>query len=313
MKVSNSKRLVNQESLIQGSHSIFIALLNRICEPIGFVVDTTVQEIVTFHNNLIKNHKVVEGTARYNKIRLYSIMLLEGRNPEPLERVAVGKKDRWPSAFNSLRPLYYRVRDQKCQISDRVIRSILYLNRTCMGNGIPDLEQILKEFRIEPEFEMRFRSYVQKEVRLANLELITKPSLRVLSNGPNGKPKWQTTEVEAYALMNSELHEPFELLCTATGNYDLYKYMQRIASKLSRVDRKRLRYITTIRDQGNKCRLVAISDYWTQVLLEPIMRDVQSYTSKRFTNVSFSRDHASGFENLKRFIRPGVKCYDITS
>jgi hypothetical protein len=160
---------------------------------------------------------------------------------------------------------------------------------------------------------MRFRDYLRDEVKTANLELITKPSLRVLSSGPNGKPKWQTTDVEAYALMRSELHEPFRALCTATGNGDLYNYMERIANSLSRVDRKRLRYITTVRDNGNKCRLVAISDYWTQVLLEPIMRSVQSYINSRFAKVSFSNNHAEGFNNLKKFIRPGIKSYDIKS
>jgi len=89
--------------------------------------------------------------------------------------------------------------------------------------------------------------------------------------------------------------------------------MESIASKLSRVDRKRLRYITTVRDSGNKCRLVAISDYWTQVLLEPIMRSVQRYAEERFTKVSFSNNHAVGFDNLKKFIRPGIKSYDIKS
>jgi hypothetical protein len=58
---------------------------------------------------------------------------------------------------------------------------------------------------------------------------------------------------------------------------------------------------------------VAISDYWTQVILEPIMVDVQSYTKERFANVSFSSAHEKGFINLKKFIRPGVKSYDISS
>jgi hypothetical protein len=134
-----------------------------------------------------------------------------------------------------------------------------------------------------------------------------------LSNGPNGKPKWQTADLEAYALLNSELHEPFKKLCSATGNNDLYEYMKSLASSHDRVTRKRLRYITTIKDKGNKCRLVAISDYWTQVLLEPIMRDIQMYTKQRFRNVSYSDSHHTGFDNLKRFIRPGVKSYDVSS
>jgi len=135
----------------------------------------------------------------------------------------------------------------------------------------------------------------------------------VTSNGPNGKPKWQTADLEAYVLINSEHHEAFKALCSLTGNNDLYDYMARIASSINRVDRKRLRYIAAVRDKGNKCRAVAISDYYTQVLLEPIMRDVQRYTSKRFSQVSYSRNHAQGFINLKNFIRPGVMSYDISS
>lgn len=147
----------------------------------------------------------------------------------------------------------------------------------------------------------------------SDYRLMTKPATRVLSKGPNGKPKWQTADLEAYALINSKLHEPFKRLCAATGNNDLYEYMLSRSAGHNRVERKRLRYITTIPDKGNKCRLVAISDYWTQVLLEPIMTDIQKYTSDRFKNVSFSKDHQEGFNNLKKFIRPGVMSYDVSS
>lgn len=189
----------------------------------------------------------------------------------------------------------------------------MYLNRLCAGNSVPDLKEIEKAFSVPKEFQNRYSSYVNKHVEKATFELITKPSTRVLSRGPNGKPKWLTADVEAYALINSKLHEPFKRLCVATGNNDLYEYMQSLAKGQDRMERKRLRYITTIPDKGNKCRLVAISDYWTQVLLEPIMTDIQQYTIKRFNNVSYSNDHSKGFDNLKKFIRPGIKSYDVTS
>jgi hypothetical protein len=310
--ISRNKQSTNI-SFIKSAPITFNIVLDRLCKPIGFKCEPAIKEVISFHDNMIKNHSVVEGTARYNAIRLYAILLLEGRNPDPLDRVAVGKKDRWPSGFNQLRPLFYRVRDHKCSIADRAIRSILYLNRLCEGNSVPDLSEIEKAFSVPSEFRERFQKYVDKHTDKASLELITKPSVRVLSNGPNGKPKWQTADVEAYALLNSELHEPFRKLCSATGNNDLYEYMKHIADGHSRVDRKRLRYITTVSDKGNKCRLVAISDYWTQVLLEPIMRDIQNYTKQRFNKVSYSDSHRTGFDNLKRFIRPGVKSYDVSS
>jgi hypothetical protein len=70
-----------------------------------------------------------------------------------------------------------------------------------------------------------------------------------------------TADVEAYALINSELHSSFLSLCKMTGNMDVYEYMHKIAKNQDRVTKIRIRYITGIKDKGNKCRLVAISDY----------------------------------------------------
>jgi hypothetical protein len=276
-------------------------------------VDEAIKEVILFHDNLIKNHSVVEGTARFNSIRLYAIKLLEGQNPDPLDRVAVGKKDRWPSGFDKLRPLFYRVRDKQCQISDRVIRSILYLNRLCEGNDVPDFTEIEKAYSVPEPIRAQFQSHLSKTVEKFSGELITKPSTRVLSSGPNGKPKWLTADLEAYALTRSELNVHFKELCLSTGNSDLYEYMESRANTLTRVDRVRLRYIATIRDSGNKCRLVAISDYWTQVLLEPIMTDIQFYIKSQFGRISYSTNHSAGFRKMVENIRPGVKSYDVTS
>jgi hypothetical protein len=89
-----SLKAVNRSSFIERAPATFNIVLDRYCEPIGFKTGPSINEVISFHDALIKNHSVVEGTARYNMIRLYCIMLLENRNPDPLERVAVGKKDR---------------------------------------------------------------------------------------------------------------------------------------------------------------------------------------------------------------------------
>jgi hypothetical protein len=313
----NRKLLVkaaNQAALIINAPKVFITILDNLCQSFNFNTKEAIDEVITFHDNLIKNHTVKSGTDRYNMIRLYCIMLLEGQNPDPLTRVAVGNKDRWPSAFHKLRPLFYRVRDLKCPNSDRVIRSILYMNRLCNGNNYGDLTEIVRSFTVESGFINRFNDYVTKAVKKSELNLVTKPSTRVLSNGPNGKPKWLTADIEACALINSELNVYFKTLCKATGNMELYDYMVRLSESLDKVGRKaRLRFLSAIPDKGNKCRIVAISDYWTQVLLEPIMLDVQSYIKERFSDVSYSNNHSQGFVNLKKFIRPGIVSYDITS
>lgn len=89
-----SLKAVNRSSFIERAPATFNIVLDRYCEPIGFKTGPSINEVISFHDALIKNHSVIEGTARYNMIRLYCIMLLENRNPDPLERVAVGNKDR---------------------------------------------------------------------------------------------------------------------------------------------------------------------------------------------------------------------------
>ena len=69
-------------------------------------------------------------------------------------------------------------------------------------------------------------------------DLITEPTEKLMNNGPNGKPKWQTADVEAYALLNSELSTPFVQLCEMTGNQKLLSFMRRIAAKQTKALKK---------------------------------------------------------------------------
>jgi hypothetical protein len=170
----------------------FNIMVNQLTAKYGFCCDDAIRELVRFHNELIKNHQVVEGTAQYNRIRSYAIALLENQNPDSLSWVSVGKKDRWPSAFKSLRPLYVRVRDEDCSTSDQVIRSILYLNRLCSGNRIPNFSEIHKEFNVSKKFLRKYKRYAYAHVEPFDGLLQAEPSYRVLSSGPtasrNGKP-----------------------------------------------------------------------------------------------------------------------------
>lgn len=304
------------QAMIKGVPKVFQEVLINIKhdEISSCCIKEAIQETILQHNLMIKNHSVIEGTARFALIRLYAIQMLEGSNIDSPLRVAVGKKDRWPSILNKMRPLYYRVRDYNCRSSDQIIRSILYLNRLCSGNSVIDTTEIVKKFRVSETFKSQYKNFLKERFPTVEYgELITKPTLRVTSSGPNSKPKWQTAELEAYALMHTEYASHFESLCHATGNLDLYKYVQAKAEELTRHDKVRLRYIVSIPDKGNKSRVVAISDYWTQVLLEPIMADVKSWTLSTYSDVVSTSDHTVGFNKLKKFIRPGIKSYDIKS
>jgi len=72
--------------------NILVSLLAQ--NNIKFDIIPCIEKIITFHNNLIINHGVVDGTKRYNNIRLYSIHLLEGLNPDNPGWLATGRKDR---------------------------------------------------------------------------------------------------------------------------------------------------------------------------------------------------------------------------
>lgn len=320
-KLQNKRRQEKLKNLrdqakIASIPKVFITTLYSLCpDEISYEqLEEAINEVTSKHNSMIDNHQVIEGTARFALIRLYAIQLLEGQNVDSPIRVAVGVKDRWPSIFNKLRPFYYRVRDLKCKRSDQIIRSILYLNRLCKGNSAIDTTEITKLFEVSDEFKERYSNFLKKKYpTMAHGELISKPTLKVTSSGPNGKPKWQTAELEAYALIHSEYEPHFKHLCQATGNMDLYNYVSHRASLLDRNDRVRLRYILSIADKGNKSRLIAISDYWTQIILFPIMEDVKCWISQNYSNVESSYDHTVGFDKLKKFIRPGVKSKDIKS
>lgn len=43
------------------------------------------------------------------------------------------------------------------------------------------------------------------------------------------------------------------------------------------------------------------------------MKEIQVFIRKRYGRVSSSKDHAAGFNKLKKHIRPGIHCYDVTS
>lgn len=316
-KSSDTKFAVNATGLINKVPTVFISIMNALSLKLDISnVEEAIKQVVTYHDRLIINHGVVDGTKRFSELRLYAIRLLEGQNPDPLSFVATGKKDKWPSKFNLLRPYFYLVRDDMCQTSDQILRSILYINRLCKGNNNADISDIVKEFEVSSKEILRFKTFLSDSKINKGCpvgELISKPTTRVLKNGPNGKPKWQTAEAEAYTLINSEYNTYFKDLCNSTGNKDLYIYMSEISKGFTRKDRSRLRYITTIADSGNKCRLVAISDYWTQVILEPIMVDVQRFINYRYKNVSSNLNHAQGFNKLKTWIKPGIASYDIKS
>jgi len=90
--------------------------------------------------------------------------------------------------------------------------------------------------------------------------------------GPNGAPKMETAGIEAATLINSPLWNPFQKLCTLTGNKNFLNYMKNYAyneihKPLDSQNKRNhnltivmLRKLTSIPDKGNKARVIAIVD-----------------------------------------------------
>jgi hypothetical protein len=278
-----------------------------------------VDQVIDFHNQLIKDHKIIDGTKRFNIVRTYIINLMErkpGNENPPF--TAVSNRHKFPSSMFKMLDLFLNVVKRKCQTSDRTIRSIFYINRLCSDNNKPDFSTITQEHKVADKTLIRFRNFIRKWKESKNFDhspdLITEPTEKIVSNGPNGKPKWETADIEAKALSHSILWLPFKSLCDLTGNQNLALFVERVAENCElSIENVRLRYVTSIADKGNKCRLVAISDYWTQLLLRPLMKDVQYLIQKHFKGVSSAKSHKKGFNRLKKCIRKGVKSYDISS
>jgi len=157
------------------------------------------------------------------------------------------------------------------------------------------------------------------------------PPLSIIANGPNSVPKCDSAPLEAYLLSKSkELFPSFQKLCSITGNKDYFDFVVNIAdqfkTKLDQVLSQKsakekseamailskglLRKITSVTDSGNKSRIIAISDYWTQNLLQPLERNVISIIKVCFPTSCNIWDHEGGFQKLVSCLRVGILCLD---
>lgn len=152
------------------------------------------QQVVDYHNQLIKDHGVIDGTKRFNTSRLYIIKLLEGLEPDCPDFFAISKKLKFPSKLFMMTDLY-RNSTEGCRISDRIIRSILYCNRLVKDNNNLDIDQITRKFPISVSTKQEFRNHVKSWIKRVgfrtdrSVDLLAEPITRVMRSGPNGKMK----------------------------------------------------------------------------------------------------------------------------
>lgn len=302
---------------------------------------------------LIQNHGFADGSARYKLIKDYTLLLIEGRDPENPGWLATSRVYRIPSALGenfiqlvadclnntdvSLKPKYYQA-----------INTILNIVRMVDGLVEADLKSVTEKAKpIDQNLLDSFDHYVAKELenikQFDNNVNLFNIRFNLKKNGPNGVPKIESAIQEAHALLNSNLQRPFKILCQELNCEYLFEYLVHLTNNVSddhttletqpdTSKTTRLRVLAGVPDKGFKTRLVAIVDFWSQLLLEPFRSHVQAVIEKKFGKTDFRKDQDLGVAKMVEFQQrcldsdvvesnglsitldaKHLKCYDISS
>jgi hypothetical protein len=312
-----------------------------------------VDDIRGLITQLVRNHGFRDGSDRYKIIKDYTLSLIEGRNPDNPGWLATSEVYRVPSALGknltqlvadyfqindvSLKPKYYQV-----------INTILNIVRIVEGLVDADLQSVTDKAQPIDQYLLdNFTNYVNK--RLDDIEPIDSNinlfniRFNLKKNGPNGVPKIESSIQEAHALLNSKLARPFRIICEELNCEYLYEYLTVLTNDVSKDQENsnlqpdklptiKLRVLASVPDKGFKTRLVAIVDFWSQLILEPFRSYVQATIEKKFGKTDFRKDQDLGVTQMVAFqqrcleretvSRNGktitldakhLKCYDISS
>jgi len=350
--------------MIKNDTSIFEKVLETLLESEisrlekkGIVIDSRLKtisikdclfEVITFHNNLVKHNRIPFCFTFFKEVTSYCIQLLESPREEhpriTTPRLSTGPVDRWPTAFQLSRPLFFNARDRTDigSVCDQILRSMLNVHRLCEDFNEISLNSITTARKpIDPEFLQSFEAFVIKKFRDNNVDknLVwnTTLNLDLTKNGPNGVVNNQSCDLEALKLIETKRFSiPYKKLCELTDNLPLYEFIQKRAEvqrasynlqyeNLSDKEKSKtplkdyvnkllsgiyLRKLTSVPDTGHKSRTIAMSDYWTQTILRPIEQDLVQTTLKLYPNSCDYFSHSKGFDRMFKRIKIGDKSYD---
>jgi len=306
-------------------------------------------EVIYFHNNLVRHNRIPFCFNFYKEVTNYCIQLLETPREEHKNiftpRTSTGIVDRWPTAFQLMRPLFFNARDKTNlgQVCDQIIRSLLNVHRLCEDFKDISLESITKPSNpIKESFLKDFEDFVSKKF-LSNEITGSKSWNTTLNidqskNGPNGMLSYKSSGMEAFKLIQTKrFNEPFKKLCDLTDNQTLYNsikvrageyqnslenaYESNKANSNSSLEKflsekKKniyLRRLTGVPDSGHKSRTIAICDYWTQTILEPTEKDLIQATLKLYPHSCDYYSHSKGFNRMFKRLKVGDKFYDCSN
>lgn len=301
------------------------SVLNAICNK--FTREEYLEMITFFKRKIeliINTQGVAHGMKYYKAVRSQTLQVVEGRNPTNPDKLAVGKRDKIPMKLSKLKPLIFLARDGDDK-AYQALQTILYSTRILEIPTEPDYNQITEGIEsVNPEIIKEFRTYVRN--RLDSMPDFKKPSfdfyvklnLSNSTNGPNRKGRLDSAYQEAKALARSELFQPFKDLCSYMGLSGVPLYIEQINDDFNSFnDKTLLRNLIVVPDSDCKSRIVAVSDFWTQLVLVPLEKAVIKFTKVNFGSSSGYDDHLGGFRKLQQFIKENpdsdVKSYDMTN
>lgn len=271
--------------------------------------------IANSYNEFITHLGIKFGTKHYKNIVLYCNCLLEGREAKPVDRVSLGTKDRWPNCFGKLRPIWHLFSDTEDKTTKleclRLLNTLFNLYKEVEDFKELDIEGITQSFKLDKKLEEEFTSFLASRVQTVDPKALLKDPRLFFGpgRGPNGKPKRESLAMEAYGMVYSKLYTHFKMYCESTGNSAFLNYLEHIAQEVKNgYDVKpetlkhqkaiKLRKITSVPDAGNKSRVIAISDFWTQSLLTSLEADQIKYLNREFHDKSAFRSHSEGWNRV---------------
>jgi len=219
----------------------------------NFNVAKSIDEVKKFHNDMIISTGIEFGTKKYKATQQYCIQLLEGsKKIEPVDRLSTGKKDLWPNALGSLRPLWHQVRDKGPYrfVGDQVIRTLFSMQRTVEDYSEIDLSKIDYKANVDEAILKDFKAYALRKIEEFGFNHIEEggitdysitPPLSVTASGPNKVPKTDSAAYEASLLLSDkELSLPFKKLCQITKNEEFLEFVNHMSVKYQEINKRRL-------------------------------------------------------------------------
>lgn len=159
-------------------------------------------------------------------------------------------------------------------------------------NKVLAFESLLQDFKIFVKDKVNFRSTSETD---SAQSYFIQPRMR-MTKGPNKEITLSTSILEAKMLCNTPaIWKSFKAFLIAVEAPEILEYIESI-SNASSIDHgdAYLGRLTLVPDSLNKHRMVAIVDYWTNLILSPLEEIIRNILRFDFSHTDYLRNHELG-------------------